>query len=430
MQRIVVVGLLLVSAAFSLGCGCCIPRFGGAPKKDAAEKRDPEVRPDERVEVDPQKKKRVDDPPPPPPVEEVPIDPEARVVFAYDGMMRFGLVVRKDAAGRPINKRLTFDPNGGSNSTVVRIDRQDFEFGGAAGAWRQRGARAGSQSRSVWSCRGVDITQILEIVPSKQPVEVAPGVRKRLLDTCLVRYELETKDNRDHQVALRVMIDTMIGSNDGVPFAVPTMRGMVNTFMDFNPADAVPDFVQALEIPNLQQPGTVGLMTLKLGGNVEPPDRVVLTAWPGFNFTPWEVPVRNMGGDSAVAIYWNIDRTLKPNEKRTFGFAYGLGRVSAGEGTGQLALTANGNFSPRAKFTITAYVQNPVKGQTLKLEVPLGMELVTGLETEQVPPPGAKGANTSIINWTLRAANQGKFQIRVRSSTGATQTQEVQIRAE
>jgi hypothetical protein len=58
------------------------------------------------------------------------------------------------------------------------------------------------------------------------------------------------------------------------------------------------------------------------------------------------------------------------------------------------------------------------------------MELVTGKATEQVPPPGAKGANTSIISWTLRAANEGKFLIRVRSSTGATQTQEVQIRAE
>lgn len=369
----------------------------------------------------------------PTPIEDAPIDPQPRVIYQYDPRMSFGLTVVKDPAGKPIRKLLTYSPLGDTNHTLVRIDGQDLPLGAFGGQWQERDRRDGNRSMSTWVAKGVHVRQILEIVPSKQAVEVAPGQRRRLLNTCLVRYEIENKDGKDHAVGLRIMVDTLIGTNDGVPFAVPTMQGMVNTFKDFATADQVPDFIQALEIPNLANPGTVGHMTLKLGGDVEPPSRVVLTAWTFA--TPnlaWNVPVRNMGRDSAVVLYWNADRALKPNEKRNLGFAYGLGQVAGGEGTGKLALTVNGTFLPGGTFTVTAYVQKPVAGQTLTIELPKGFDCVRCQETEPVPAAtvGAEGSNTSTVTWTVRAGERGNYQLRVRSSTGIAQTQPLAIRLE
>ena len=46
----------------------------------------------------------------------------------------------------------------------------------------------------------------------------APKGYKRLLNTCLVRYKIHNKDpKRTHSVGLRVLMDTCIGLNDGVP---------------------------------------------------------------------------------------------------------------------------------------------------------------------------------------------------------------------
>lgn len=369
------------------------------------------------------------------------VDQDPRLSYRHGMDMKFGLTVLKDAAGKPFNKKLTYaDPgklaDGMTNNTLVRIDKDDVYFGSAAGKWGDKQAAFGSGgSKTVWTAKYIQVTQLIEIVPSNQPVEVAPDVRKRLLDTCLVRYELENHDSRDHAVGLRILVDTLIGNNDGVPFAVPGLPGLINTSKDFTKPEDVPDFVQALEFPNLQNPGTVGLMTLKLGkfaGEVDAPSRVSLTGWPNLQNPPWEIQVRHMGIDSAVAIYWNADKTLKPGERRIVGFAYGLGQLAAGEGTGKLGLTVNGNFTPGGTFTVTTYVSKPAPNQTLSLDIPAGWQLVGGQATEKVPPPaaGAEGGDTSIVTWTVRAGAAGKHQVRVRSSTGVSQTQVVTIRAE
>ena len=357
---------------------------------------------------------------------EAEIVPEPRLAFRYGPNMRFGITVLKDAAGRAVNKKLTYDADGLTNHAMVRIDGVDVEFGGGAGKWLTRDVKDGNVSKSVWTTRGIEIAQIIEIVPSKQAVETAPRVRKRLLDTCVIRYEIVNKDQVDHTVGMRIMVDTLIGNNDGVPFAVPTVHGLVDTFKDFTTAEDVPDFVQALEVPNLQNPGTVRHMTFKLG-DIEAPARVSLTRWPPF-VPSWEVPVQHMANDSAVILYWHADRAIAPSGKRTIGFAYGLGQVSAGEGTGKLAITVNGSFVREGILTVTAYVQKPGPNQTLTLDLPPGFEFLRCNPTETVSPL-APGQETSIVTWTIRAGDRGKHQLRVRSSTGIAQTQDVTIRA-
>src|SRR5205085_12115552 len=118
-------------------------------------------------------------------------------------------------------------------------------------------------------------------LPSKQPVDVG-GQKKRVLDTVLCRYVFENNGTTPYTIGLRTQVDTLIGENDGVPFTVPGYTGMVgNTaFANFAaPVNTIPPFLQALEVPNLKAPGTVALVTVKVGGKVEAPNRVSLTNW-------------------------------------------------------------------------------------------------------------------------------------------------------
>ena len=374
----------------------------------------------------------------------------------WEPSMRFGLVMLQ--ARDPLHpgryKRLTFDEKGLTNNTCVRLDGQELlfgerpfhtadgkEFGSWPGQWKEREIalgqdrtgrpREGKQSVWVYDSEKVEITQTVEIVP---------GAQTRLLDTCLVRYRIENKDTRPHTIGLRFLLDTYIGANDGVPFTIPGDKTLCDTTKEFNTPQNVPDFIQALEKEDLAHPGTIAYVQLKLGGDLDPPDRVTLGAWPNPRLpnkdcqqekTLWEVPVFPIKSltpaDSAVTIYWN-QRELAPGNSREVGFAYGLGSVASSVG-GQLGLSVGGSFKPEGEFTLTALVSNPVPGQTLTLTLPGGFQIAEGSKTEPVPalPPGATSRNSPVA-WKIRApARGGRFPIKVQSSTGVSQTLRVTI---
>jgi hypothetical protein len=363
-------------------------------------------------------------------VEGAAIDPEPRISFQVAPDMRFGLTALKDVQGNILNKRLTYAHDGRTNSTVLKIDGRVLTLGDFSGKWVEKAPFAHGH-KAVWQSGPVKVSQILEIVPSQQPA-IADGRPKRLLDTLLVRYLIENTDSKEHAAGLRFLLDTLIGTNDGVPFTVPGV-GLVQTFKDFpNPAD-VPDFIQALEFGNLQNPGTVANLTLKMGGNTEPPTRISLTAWPNDrtgNYRPWDVPLFDFSRvrDSCVVVYWN-ERPLKAGEKRELALAYGLGRVSSSQATGgKLGLTLNGPFVPGESFSLTAYVKNPVKGQTLTLELPAGLELTAGKQTESAEVlKFGEATDTALVTWKIKARAVGTYTITVRTSTGIEQRQPVTI---
>ena len=124
--------------------------------------------------------------------------------------------------------------------------------------------------------------------------------------------------------------------------------------------------------------------------------------------------------DSAVVMYWP-EKSLKPGETRTVGFAYGLGSVTV---TDKLGLTLGGSFEPGQNFTVTAYVENPIAGQTLKLELPDGLRRAEGDETQ---PVAAGGNKTSIVTWKVLVERTGVFRLKVNSSTGISQAKTIAI---
>ncbi len=368
--------------------------------------------------------------------------------------MQFGLVTKDK------NKRLTFDKEGYTNNVVLKVDNAELLFGQRPfkiegkpepqaggwdgrwlGHWREMKAALGNDAagrprdgcRSVWA---IDESKIAVT----QTVEIVRGPDSNLLDTCLIQYHITNEDSRPHNVGLRFMLDTYIGDNDGVPFLIPGAKTeLCNTMKNFNKPELVPPFIQACESDDLSNSGTVARIGLQLG-DLEPPSAVTLGGYPNAQLraqgpayrgcnqekTGWAVPVFSMKvrDDSAVAIYWN-PKPLKAGESRDVGFTYGLGYVSGAAG-GRLALTKFGSFKPRGSFSLTAYVSNPQANEQVTLTLPPGFE-VMGSATQAVPSTGGVGRN-SAVTWQVKASSQpGDYTLEVRSSTGASQTEPVQI---
>jgi hypothetical protein len=360
----------------------------------------------------------------------LPVDPEPRITYRYGPDQRYGMTALKDREGQQLQKRITYSNDGSTNNSRLKIDGKDMDLGAGSGKWLVRGAaipddserKSTSGTKSVMRVGDIEVTQILEIMPSKQPVQIAPGEKRYVLDTVLVRYILANKGKAAHTAGLRIQVDTLIGNNDGVPFTIPGRPGLCKTNADLRGKD-VPTFIQALEVPDLQKPGTVAHMTLRPAGKLEPPGRVCLAHWEGGS-APWETQLIPMGTDSAVFLYWD-EKPLRPGQRRQFGFAYGLGGVDAGEGLGKLGITLDGSFEPGEFFTVTAYVVNPVSGQTLTLELPEGLR-AEGAAKVAVPRPAGKPP-TSVVTWKAKVLQTGEFRVRVRSNNGLAQSKTIII---
>jgi hypothetical protein len=387
------------------------------------------------------------------------------VEVLFEPSMRFGLGEPDPDRSGAFKKRLTFDPQGITNNTVIRLDRGEWIFGETPfkrksdgkyleewpGRWNQRELSLGKHPKWSYPIDGKESVWYYEQekVLITQTVEIILGTQSRLLDTCLVRYRIENQDDSPHTVGLRFLLDTYIGGNDGVPFLIPGKEQLISDKMDFPSDGPIPDFIQALEHEDLEKPGTIAQVQLKLGGSLEPPNRVTLGAWPNpllgrldprcrQEKTGWEVPVLPIHSmdnveppgkaDSAVTIYWD-PKEIKPHQSRQVGFTYGLGNLAGKESGGKLALTAGGSFKTGDEFTVTAYVSNPTPGQTVELTLPDGLELVGGEQKQSVPavPLGAATRN-SPVTWKVKGAKAGTHTVKVQSSNGAEQTLPVTIR--
>ncbi len=385
---------------------------------------------------------------PPEVVADVPVNRQPRLMVYFDfsadreevrkkklaQTMSFG-VVAVDPQNPKNPKRLTFHTRGLSNNAVVRIDGNDRVFGRLGGEWYERPADEGK-----WGKRAtyrfyeqILVTQTVDVVAG-EPVEVGEGRLERFYDTCQVRYTIRNAGAKSHVVGLRFLLDTYIGGNDAAPYTIPGLPGMIDIgSQDLRPPVPLPDFIQALENPSLQDPGLVAYLNPKIGGQVEPPSRISLTRPPGSEYFQWEVPVVNIRGprqlpDSAIVMYWD-EAELRPGQIREAGFAYGLGNLASK--TGRIALTVGGSFAAGGELSVVALVSDPGAKETLTLKLPRGLSLIQGQATQAVPGRLIGAGNQprpSPVTWRIRADTDGTFSISVESSKGYGQSKILRIK--
>jgi len=370
-----------------------------------------------------------------------PVDQDPRIGVLFSDRKSFGISALKlrDPLYPDKPKLLTRYERGNSNSTVVRIDSNDYIFGKEAGGGRWAKVRGKVyQEVQVGDRKWLSAMDYADSrVRVIQVVEIVAGEQTGLYDTALVKYRIDNLDGKPHAVGLRAMVDTFIGTNDGVPFLIPPSDSRPAYLLDTKEAfdkPRIPQFVRALETGDLSDKNaTVAEMGLKLNG-LDPIDRLVICRWPdGGSEARWDWNYQAMNEpagkelDSCVAIYWD-KQNLVPGGKRTIGYTYGLGRTadSSGGGPVPMRLLAGGSSKVGNFFTLTCYVRGASAGQEIELKLPPEIGFALGQTATQkiVLEPGKQYAQ---VSWRVQANKVGDFMVAATWS-GRTITQEIHVR--
>lgn len=390
------------------------------------------------------------------------LDPDPRINVRFDSQReRFGVEMtkEKDPNNPDKFKRLTSDNHGKFNSTIIKIDGADYFFGKITPLNIWGGARArAKQVRLPHGRKGYTSTMEFrgEKVQVMQHVEIVPG-QSGYLDTVLAFYTIHNKDEGIHKIAVRVLLDTFIGANDGAPFTIPGKKGFVDTKAEFALKE-IPDYLEIIENPNdPQDPGTVarmGLRHIHLPNHItlEDPEKLLICRFPGPT-AGWDWKVESMKPlskkgkkdaknakkgkkgkkrepiqpeekpDSCVALYWSYD-ILNPGEKRYVGFTYGLGSLEIGGGS--LALSVPASVQPDSDFVATAYVWDAKKGDKVKLTVPAGLKLADGESDEKAIE---EDSDRSQVFWHLHSGDAGKYTLEAEGKKAKSKPQKVVVKA-
>jgi hypothetical protein len=351
----------------------------------------------------------------------LPIDPTERIKVGHSGPNSFGLLVE--------NRRICFNQNGsiwGSMKVDGNISNP-FD-GNNAGKMPtplppSPDGRKRIGTQSSWSHQGIEVTQIIEVVPGKPSVKKPQQANKRLMDTARMTYILHNKNQNKCKVAFKTSIDILIVNNDGALYASPTTApGKILNGVALEGKE-MPTYIWVLEQPNLNAPGFIATMTLKHNKGENPNKIVLSNLGVVSNFQQWDVPAQP-AGDSACALFW-AEKDMNPGEKRTLIWGYGGGISQISDGQIDIGLT--GSFEPNKLFTITAHVEDASEGQVLALELPAGMERVEGKTMQAVGSSIELGSG--LVQWKARVTKPGDYEIRIRSSTGRVQSKYVSIEA-
>jgi hypothetical protein len=243
------------------------------------------------------------------------------------------------------------------------------------------------------------------------------------MDTAQIEYHVENTDTETHWVGLRLMLDTMLGANDGAPFRVED-RALTTDTVYY--AQNMPEFWQAFD--SLSSPQVMAQGTLKKPG-VAPPDRTYFTNWGSVADAPWNfdfVPGRDFTRvgewelDSAIAMFWD-PVALEPGESRSYVTYYGLGGVTIAAGDLVVGVTSPAQVPADEEgfqtFSIIAYVQNDGEGDALdvvaELKLPRELELVGS--PAKVSLGDLAVGDTKHTGWQVRAQSnaEGTFSYEV-----------------
>src|SRR5690606_38818179 len=97
----------------------------------------------------------------------------------------------------------------------------------------------------------------MEDIVVTQILSFAAGFTTGQMDTARIEYVVTNEGSRARSVGLRIMLDTMLGANDGAPFQV-SGEALISD-MAFRGA-AIPDYFQAFD--SLADPQVVSQGTL------------------------------------------------------------------------------------------------------------------------------------------------------------------------
>lgn len=214
-----------------------------------------------------------------------------------------------------------------SSFTTIRVDGQDFIYGSANGDLIMAPQKSpdGKSIARVWNLGNLEITQRISLVKSTWS-------KNQYEDTAEIRYIVLNNDGVSHQVGLRILLDTMLGSNDGAPIKTYSDYRETERRYERNVWPGIPPWWVTMagdpSNPIFEAQGTL------TQGEATEPDMFATAAWSEiFTLDPakrrwWTYPSnlnRKVTHDSAVAMWW-YPQEVKPDSSLEIVTYYGLGQ--------------------------------------------------------------------------------------------------------
>jgi len=299
-----------------------------------------------------------------------------------NGMGRFAIETTGGAPFRSNddNKALVYGrPQPWTSYTSIKIDDKIYVFGGKT---ERRAGREGEYGDVITApeIRGNSIytASMFNNVKVEQLLTFVKSSTTGLYDSVLIKYRVHNLSENNKNIGLRIMLDTMLGQNDGAPFRIG--KDAVTTdkyYLD----DELPIFWQAFDSISMPQVTSQGTF---IGQGVTTPDKVFFADWGSladglwdFDFNPGEEFVRKgeYETDSAIALTWNSN-ILKPGHTRTYITQYGLGGITIVPGLLSLGVTSPAEVTinqDNQSFPIIAYIENTseIEARDVKIKVNL-----------------------------------------------------------
>ncbi|MGM9941564.1 MAG: Ig-like domain-containing protein [Bulleidia sp.] len=211
--------------------------------------------------------------------------------------------------------------------TTFRINGEDYIFGndyGNAGGIVTPTYLSGSTAVTVWQVNGVEVTQTLKLVTDFSDPDVG-NVR--------IRYSVSNGSGAQVSIGSRILIDTMLGANDGSLLLAG--RDYITNETSLK-GEQVPAVWQSMDRKIASNVNSRGV----LYGWVDSvaPDEMIAAHWNTLSETKWECEVnpylnftsdQNPYGraDSAVALYY-YPASLHAGGTAVYETYYGIGSVS------------------------------------------------------------------------------------------------------
>ncbi|MDR1439673.1 MAG: hypothetical protein LBJ10_06570 [Clostridiales bacterium] len=289
------------------------------------------------------------------------------------------------------NKLLLYGhPGSETSETLIRVNGSDQYFFASGTQFND----AGTSATSSGSVNGIDVTQILSFEYNSYT---------RLYDTVSIKYVLANNSDVTKDVGARIMLDTMLGINDGAPFRIAGY-GEVTSEVEFS-GDDIPAGWEAFD--SLVEPSVYAMGTFYRSAH-ERPDKVQFAAWPRIRSSAWDFAVSGgtpITSDSAVAAYFD-PVTIAPGSSRTIITYYGISAFAGGTGSGGDSIGADNGVDLRVSvsaptemiansidggyysnpFSITGYFTNygaePLVNATVTLTLPRQIQAVSAVSRQ------------------------------------------------
>ena len=326
-----------------------------------------------------------------------------------NGHYTIGTVAGDPNSDTDDNARLLFGhPGSETGQTLIRVDGTDYYFHDYVTGVRF----SGNQCTATASIDGLTVQQILTLTTNPYT---------GLADVVKIRYSYRNDSGRARQVGVRIMLDTMLGQNDGAPFRVNGAD--VTSELELS-GSRVPQYWQSFD--SLEQPNVTATGFFWFS-NEERPDKVQFAYWPEIYGSEWNYQVsgsQSLVGDSAVAAYFN-PRTVAPGGSYSVVTYYGVSGFSSGNSDleGELAARVTAPTVLYGAELIGGYLNNPFDvslyltnsgGATLhNVRAVLDLDDAPQLLRSESQSPSvrvgdlAPGDNAA-VQWTLRAVPQGR----------------------